>query len=112
MKITKKDKKAFLKNKLSTSETWAKRALIKIYDNQTIEEQCSGETHLLNGIGFNGADAEVLTSFAKYYKASNYLSDRQLRILFRMMPKYWGQILAISDKDKLEEMIMKAEKTT
>ena len=100
-KITKSAQKEFLQRMLSTNEKWAKSALLKIYDNQTEDEQSTESTSHLNGIGFTGSDGQILSSFAKQLTTKQYLSVRQVEILLPKMKKYWKQILMISDIDKL-----------
>jgi len=108
-KVTKASIKAFLKSKLSSDINWATRALIKIYGFQTADEQACGETHHLNGEGFTGADAEILSSFARFYEKRGFLTEKQTAIVFRKMGKYWKQILDISDKEKLEKMVVETQ---
>ena len=67
-KVTKKQQQEFLKEKLSTSKVWALNALVKIYENQTEDEQNSEHTIEANGIGFSGLDGNILSSFATQYK--------------------------------------------
>jgi hypothetical protein len=107
-KITKSAQKEFLQRMLSTNERWAKSALLKIYDNQTEDEQQAESTSQLNGIGFTGSDGQILSSFAKQLNTKQYLSVRQVEILMPKMKKYWKQILTISDVEKLNEQIQKA----
>jgi len=106
-KITKKAKKEFVKMKLSTSEKWAKTALLKIFDFQTGEEQESHCTRNLNGVGFTSIDGDILSSFAKQLENKGYLSGKQMAIVYRKMPKYWKQIIGISDEEKLNKLILK-----
>jgi len=101
VKVTKVQIKNFLKNKLATSEIWAKRALIKIYENQTEDEQTAEYTKYSNDIGFSGVDSEFLTSLAKQLIRKRYLTQKQMSYVFKHIPKYWNQILAISDQEKL-----------
>ena len=105
IKVTKKAIKDFLKSKLGTDAGWALRALKKIYENQTADEQASGSTHYINNIGFTGCDAEILTSFAGQLDRRGFLTEKQMNLVFKKMPKYWGQILEISDRNKLEAMV-------
>lgn len=107
MKVTIAKKKEFLKDKLSTSQVWATRALIKIFEYQTTEEQNMQATVENNGVGFTGIDAEILSSFANQYLKRGSLSEKQLNLLMRKMPKYWKQIMHISDTEKLEELVRK-----
>jgi hypothetical protein len=45
---------AFLKDMLKTDSRWAIRGLLRIYEDQTAEEQAVGHTHEHNGVGFTG----------------------------------------------------------
>lgn len=105
VKVTKKATQEFVKFKLSTDAVWAKKALIAIYDNQTDDEVNNMCTSSLNGIGFTGADAEILTSFALQLQRRGSLSVKQMEILMKKIKKYWKQIIAISDESKLTNMV-------
>ncbi len=107
MKVTKKSQKEFIQKMLSSNALWAKNALIRIYSFQTSDEQERETTCHYNGVGFSGAHAEILSSFAKQIQRYNRLSDKQMSILFRIMPKYWRQILQISDETILNNLILK-----
>lgn len=54
------------------------RALVRLLDRQTHEEQIIEHTTVNNGIGFTGFDGEIGTSMAKFYKARNFLTAKQL----------------------------------
>lgn len=103
-KITKAELVGFLKRMLSTNQKWATSALIRIYDNQTLDEQNSGETYHQNGIGFAGCDAPILTSFAEFYKSRGFLTGKQMTYVFKKMGKYANQLARESyfSWDKLE----------
>jgi len=107
-KITKKEEREFVRKQLGTNKTWAIKALLKIFEFQTDSEQEFEETHEYNNVGFTGVDAEILTSFAKFYLKRKFLSPKQMKILYKKMPKYWMQIIKISDKRKLELKIRKS----
>ena len=104
-KITKKQIQEFVKNKLSNDPRWAKHALLKIFEFQTAEEQESEHTYFHNGVGFTGADGEILSSFAKQLQRKGYLSPKQMDLLYKKMPKYWKQIVSISDEEKLLALV-------
>jgi len=90
---TKKARIAFLKIKLSTDAKWAKQGCARIFDYQTATEQQSEQTSEDNGVGFSGADAEILSSFAKQINAGRFVgSEKQMNIMFKKMPKYAGQL--------------------
>lgn len=85
-----------IKEKVSKDPRWATRALIALYQRQTTDEQASERTIERNGQGFNGIDAEILSSFANQVLAGRTLSQKQLAIAFKKLPKYSKQLLAIA----------------
>ena len=107
MKITKKAVRQFVKNELGTNKTWALKALTKVLEKQTESEQNMETTTDANGVGFSGFDGEIMTSIAKQYIRKGYLSNKQMTIVFKKMPKYWNQILKVSDIDKINQLILK-----
>jgi len=109
MTVTKKARKEFLKSKLSENSAWAQAALLKVFEFQTAEEQKIEHTKVINGIGFSGFDGEFLTSLAKQYKRRGSLSARQVEILKAKMPRYWKQVLMVSDIEKLDSLILRCQ---
>ena len=69
------------------------RAVHRIYQNQTSDEQDSEATIKQNGVGFNGSDAGILSSFAKFYERTGYLSPKQTALARKKVRKYVGQLL-------------------
>jgi len=70
-----------IREMIRTDDRWACRALLAIYDKQTIEEQQSDETLRHNGEGFTGADAPFLTRLAKFYRERGFLTTKQMQCL-------------------------------
>ena len=106
IKITQDQKKEFIKNKLATDARWAKHALLKIFEFQTEEEQQIEATCVHNNVGFTGADGEFLTSLAKQLERKGFLSPKQMIHVYKKMPKYWKQVMKISDQEKLIDLIL------
>lgn len=100
--------KTHIKNQLATNPVWALRALVKIYERQTADEQCSGITKEDNGVGFSGVDATILSSFATQVLNGRNLSAKQMAIVYKKMPRYWKQVASLIPADKLENMAAKA----
>lgn len=97
----KKDRIALLRKKLGTNAAWAKEGCKRIFEYQTAEEQNSESTMYWNGVGFSGADAEILSSFAKQLNEGKFAgSPKQMKILFQKMPKYAKQLDAIAQQKK------------
>lgn len=105
-KINKGDLIEFIRTKLGTNEAWAKKALLKIYDRQTQDEKSSESTNHHNNVGFTGADAHILSSFAKQLLYKKFLSPKQMAIVLRKMPKYCRQIMSISNPEDLERLYL------
>ena len=108
-KITKQQIRDYVKRQLSTNPAWALQGLVKIFDFQTEEEKEYESTHVHNGVGFTGADGEILASFAKQYRNRGSLSPKQMDLLYKKMPKYWKQIISISDQEKLIVLVQKSQ---
>ena len=97
--------KGFVRLKLATDPVWAAKALIRIYQCQTLDEQNSLSTKHYNGIGFTGVDGKILSSIAKQLLRYGRISDKQMNIVLKKMPKYWSQIIELSDREKLLSLI-------
>ena len=100
--MSKKDLIEQLRHRLASNDRWALRALMRIYQNQTADEQCREATIERNGIGFTGPDAEILTSFARQYQRRGRLTEKQMIILRRRIPAYARQIVQCTDTNRLE----------
>lgn len=86
-----------IKAKLATDDRWLLRGLVAIYNKQTDAEKSAGLTAEDNGIGFNGVDAEILTSIAQQNIARGSVSPKQLAIVRKKMMKYAGQLAKIAN---------------
>lgn len=75
---------------------WACRAIVALYKCQTPDEQASMETKHHNSAGFNGVDAEILSSFAEQLLRPRRLSDKQMQVAYRKLPKYAAQLHRIA----------------
>lgn len=88
--------KKIVRDKLLTDPAWLVRGLLAIYARQTADEQRAEATELHNKVGFNGADANILTGFAKQWQTREWFSDKQMGMLRRLMPKYSAQLVRIA----------------
>lgn len=91
--------KEYIKKQLLTDTRWLMRGVVAIFEKQTYDEQQTESTKEHNGVGFNGVDAEILSSFAKQIKAGRTLSVKQTAIAQKKMPKYAGQLLSIAKEN-------------
>ena len=91
---------------LKTNKVWALKALVRIYqENQTADEQAAKVTSHDNGIGFTGVDAAFASSLAEQYLRRGSLSDKQMALVFKIMPKYHNQVVKMSNSEKLNVMV-------
>ena len=93
----KKWKKADIRSKLEVNDVWLVKGLLAIYAQQTPSEQESGFTAEDNGFGFNGVDAEFLTSLAVQYNQHGSLSPKQMGFARVKMLKYSGQLAKLAN---------------
>lgn len=98
------------KSKLAEDAVWAERALVRLYAEQTPDEQVMQETTAKNHVGFSGTDAGILSSFAQQVQRGRHLSTKQLAIAFKKLPKYAGQLHRLSYPDYKPEPKVKAPK--
>jgi hypothetical protein len=91
-----------VRERIATSNTSVERAILAIYARQTSDEQTSDQTKHSNNMGFTGADARMLSSFAKWIgKRSQYvpegkrLSDKQIAYARPRLAKYAVQLLKV-----------------
>jgi len=105
-KVTKRMVEKYIKTRLKEPNQ-AVRALMKIYSYQTAEEMKSENTKVTNNIGFSSYDAGMLSQFAKQFQRKKCLSQKQMTIVTKIMPKYWRQIAEASNKAILDAQILK-----
>lgn len=93
-----------IKENLKTNDLWVIKGVLAIYKYQTEEEQAVGCTKINNGVGFNGCDDIIMSSFAeqikeweKFKKYSSPLSKKQLTIARKKIIKYSGQLSKIAN---------------
>ena len=104
-KFTKTQRVDFIRKKITTDRNWAIRGLLRIYENQTEEEKSCAYTISDNGIGFSAIDSKFLTSVCEFYLKTNFISDKQMSIVFTKIKKYAVQIHSLADIEKLERIM-------
>ena len=88
--------KELLREKITTDQRWTERAIVALFKAQTPDEQYLGETKENNGVGFNGTDAEFLSSLAGWILQGRSLTPKQLVIAQRKVAKYAGQLARLA----------------
>lgn len=89
---SKKELQEAIKKQITSSDAQSIKAMLKVYEYQTSDEQESAGVYENNGVGFAGADAEILTSFCKQFTAKGFLSPKQMEIVKKKVGKYAAQI--------------------
>ncbi len=97
----------YIVDKLQTDDKWLKRALVRLYEYQTLNEQSSRRTAELNSVGFNSLDADFCSSVAEYIEAKGDFSPsgKQQVALRKCLPKYWRQVWNFIPSAKQQEIL-------
>ena len=103
--MTTKWTKETILDKLDNSEEMVKRSLLRLYAELTADEQAMGATTEHNGFGFNGVDAEFMSSVAMFLTEKGYLSQKQVAWTRKKIRKYAGQLTTLANSElQLEEV--------
>lgn len=86
-----------IKNYIQTNDTVLYGALKKLYACQTADEQATGDTHVVNGAGFNGLDAPILSSMAEFLLKTGFLTPKQRVIVRKKLVKYNKQLTKLAN---------------
>ena len=93
--------KEFIQEKLATDKRWLERGILAIWKFQTTSEKKMCDTHLFNGVGFNGADGRFMTSLGNILNRGYHLTEKQVYVARKKMKKYAGQLVKIiNEKEK------------
>ncbi len=96
--------KTNIKALLETNTKMVHKSIVKIYECQTLDEQQIGDTNHNNGVGFNGVDAYIMSSFAKQILAGRTLSVKQIVIARTKIKKYAGQLAKIANEMEADKV--------
>lgn len=86
---------------LDSNPTAVAKALYVLHKRQTPDEQFSKSTQHLNGVGFNAADARILSELALHVIQGGTLNDRQLAEARSRIKKYVGQLEEVAMEKEL-----------
>lgn len=93
---------------ISTNDAALARGLLVIYGFQTAAEQASNVTNEDNGMGFNGTDAEYLSSVAQFVEKTGYLTVKQIPHVRKAMLKYWRQLAEVANQKEAAKVAANA----
>lgn len=86
-----------IKNLIQTNDKVLYGALKMLYNEQTADEQDSGETKYNNGVGFNGADSRIMSSFAEFLLKTGFLTGKQKAVARKKLVKYNKQLTRLAN---------------
>lgn len=86
-----------IKTLIQTNDKVLYGALKKLYAEQTADEQSSGETRHHNGVGFNGADSKIMSSFAEFLNKTGFLTPKQRIVARKKLVKYNKQLTRLAN---------------
>jgi hypothetical protein len=92
-----------IRENLESDDVWVTKGVVAIFNKQTEDEQDCEQTKHINGIGYNGIDSLIMSSFAKQInnfrpgKFKSPLSAKQMRIARKKILKYSGQLAKIAN---------------
>jgi hypothetical protein len=95
-----------IREKLATCDIMVERSILKLYEMQTEAEKVTERTTEHNGVGFNGVDAEIMSSFAQQLlrqknsvrPEGRRLSDKQRVLARKKLKKYARQLAGFANK--------------
>ena len=91
-----------IKNLVQTNDKVLYGALRNLYACQTADEQNSQETREVNGMGFNGVDANILSSFCEFLNKTGFLTEKQKIIARKKLVKYNKQLTKLANAQEGE----------
>lgn len=90
--------KNYLKDLVKTNDRALKKAIILVYNNQTLEEKNWGTSIDRNNTGFDKIDAYEMGRIARKIEDGKSLTKGELAKSRNKMRKYWKQLMIISKK--------------
>lgn len=86
-----------IRHLIQTNDVVLYRALRKMYAQQTADEQEDGNTKYHNGVGFNGADAKIMSGFAQFLARTGFLTPKQRAVARKKLAKYNRQLTRLAN---------------
>jgi hypothetical protein len=102
-------KKEQIQSLLAKDDRAVVRALVRIYERQTADEQRSEETKHHNEVGFRANDAKYMTMAAKFALRNGRLDDYHLQKVRGRIMHYWRQLAEIAEEQNAKRIAMGKE---
>lgn len=97
--------RASMLDALERSTLVVERAILVLYARQTEDERATQSTKDHNGMGFNGVDAPLLSSFAEQIERNRYgrpdgqrLTERQFQVALPKVKRYVAQLVQVANE--------------
>lgn len=88
---------------LEKNDTAVARALVRIYENQTFDEQVAQDVKYRNNRGFRPCHSRMGSSMAEFFKAKGFLSPKQVSY-WRVRDKNGSMRIGIYASQLLKEI--------
>lgn len=88
-----------ISNGILSNNSWVERGVVAIYNKQTEDEKMVEDTIKKNGVGYSGADAKLMTYYAKWIISGKHLSGNHLEKARKRILKYTTQLTKIANKE-------------
>jgi predicted nucleic acid-binding protein len=105
--FTKIQVKSFMQMKLKTDIDWAQKAVVKVFESQTPQEQRNHFPRGEDEKGFSVYDAPLLSNIACKIKRRASLTKREIQALKDIMPRYAVQMVNLSEEAILVKQLKK-----
>jgi len=83
----------WVRNRIASSNLWAKTTLTVVYNNQLPDEKLGAETKYTNLRGFTSYDAEDGTAYAKQILSGELLTFTETKTIRKIACRYWKQFV-------------------
>jgi len=93
-----KELRASILHQLSINPKLVERAMVVLYEAQTMDEQNSSTTVYQNGKGFNAYSARLGTYYAKYIMSGQRLTGVHLNRARKIAMKHVKQLVELAEK--------------
>ena len=89
--------RAEIEEKITKDQAWLERAILALYEYQTLDERKAEISVEENNVGFNKPDAGRLSYYAKWIMNGKHLSGPHIEIARNKIQKYCGQLTKIAN---------------
>jgi len=96
------EKQLIIESRLATDWDFCSMCLLKLYEQQTDDEQDIGDTQHENGKGFNKADATLLSHYTIKVKYEVPMNNADKAIAKFKLKKYAKQLTTLLTDEEIE----------